>query len=73
MSNRITGAKPTECPDCEGLGYTKATGAEMKCRRLTLAEREEYGFRPDDWVEVRTVKRGSGCPKCKGVGQAYNA
>ena len=66
---RVTRALPTECPACHGLGYTKASQAEMLVKNI--AERGE----PADYVEVGTVRVdgvpqvGSGCLMCKGLGQ----
>ena len=60
---RITGMKPTECPICHGLGYTEASKAEMRC--VWNAERTDY-------VEVKTLKQGSGCLRCGGTGQLPN-
>jgi hypothetical protein len=56
---RITKALATECSFCEGLGYTPDTAARMITRRD-----RDYGI-----VEVRTVRQGSGCPACLGLGQ----
>jgi hypothetical protein len=47
------------CPMCAGMGYTRDTAAEMELR----FDRELGGH-----VEVRTLKQGSGCPKCLGTG-----
>lgn len=60
---RITKALPKECPDCGGLGYTPETAAKMTTRRD-----REFGI-----VEVKTLKQGSGCPVCLGVGQQEKA
>ena len=64
---RITGVSPHECTACHGLGYTKASQAEMR-----TAYFEEVG-----WVEIGTVvsletgklQVGSGCLMCGGTGQ----
>lgn len=58
--DRITKAKPTECPDCSGMGYTEHTTAEMQTR---------FNKRMGEVVERRTIKQGSGCPRCLGTGQ----
>ena len=63
MSKRTTGKLPTECPDCHGLGYTRATSAEME-----TAFRFEQGY-----VEVKTLQLGSACPLCGGLGQVMSA
>ena len=62
---RITGALPTECPACQGLGYTRESQAEMHCEPTY-----EHGY-----VEVSTIvvqgrpQVGSACLKCLGLGQ----
>lgn len=60
---RITKARPTECSECNGLGYTDATCDIMEVRRD-----REYGT-----VEKKTVSKGSGCPRCLGTGQSVAA
>lgn len=57
---RTTGALPTECPACAGFGYNDKCAPEM---RLVL--NEEMGA----YVEVETIKQGSGCLRCGGTGQ----
>jgi RecJ-like exonuclease len=47
------------CPQCDGTGHTKETAPEMELR---------YDRYMGAHVEVRTIKQGSGCPKCLGVG-----
>lgn len=66
---RITRSLATECFVCNGLGYTRATAAEMKCRNPYPSEVLEYGLHPREFVECQTLKRGSGCPRCHGTGQ----
>ena len=58
--DRVTKASPNECPDCGGMGYTVETTAEMQLR---------FNKRLGDMVERRTIKQGSGCPRCLGTGQ----
>ncbi len=57
---RATGALQAECPVCHGTGYTPATCAEM-----TMVWSQEMGA----YVEQKTMRQGSGCPRCLGVGQ----
>lgn len=49
-----------ECPACQGLGHTRDSAPVMEMRY----ERDLGGY-----VEVRTIKQGSGCWKCLGTGQ----
>lgn len=57
---RITGALKTECPHCRGLGYTPQTSAEMET---------QWSRDNQDYVEIKTIRQGSGCPRCHGTGQ----
>lgn len=50
---RITGQKKTECPRCEGIGYTIRECTEMRMVN----------------DQIRTTKQGSACEKCHGIGQ----
>lgn len=52
---RITGARPDECPTCEGVGYTPATCTETRTRG------------PNG--KLYTHRQGSGCPGCLGTGK----
>lgn len=72
-TSRVTGAKPTECPACGGLGYTRDTADRMETRHPTPEEVAEYGLHPKEWVECATLLKGSGCPRCKGTGQRLHA
>lgn len=54
MNERITGKKPTECKQCEGIGYTTNTAPTM--------QKQSDG-------KLVTLKLGSGCEKCLGTGQ----
>lgn len=47
--------KRVECSECKGLGVTEETAPER---------RRVKGKKGDVW---KTIKRGSGCPKCLGV------
>lgn len=47
------------CQECNGTGYSKETEPEMELQY----DRELGGN-----VEVRTIKQGSGCIRCLGVG-----
>jgi hypothetical protein len=47
------------CPECNGMGYTRQTAPEMEMR---------YERSLDALVEVKTLKQGSGCIRCLGVG-----
>lgn len=60
VTQRITGASPSECPACHGLGYTGASQAEMETR---------WNRERNEDVEVRTLRQGSGCLRCGGMGQ----
>ena len=51
------------CPACNGTGHTKETAPEMEL---------QYNRDMGAHVEVRTIKQGSGCPKCLGVGHVPN-
>lgn len=73
VATRITGQKPTECSKCSGLGYTRETADLMETRRPTAQEVLDYGMDPREWVECATVRKGSGCPRCKGVGQILHS
>jgi RecJ-like exonuclease len=48
---------PDECPACEGLGVTEDTAPERQRSRV------------DGKNVWRTVRQGSGCPRCMGVGR----
>lgn len=52
------------CPDCRGQGYTQQTAPEMDLR---------YNRDLGAYVEAKTVKQGSGCPRCLGVGFLHDA
>lgn len=54
---RLVGQKPTECPACNGWGYTPATCTEYQLDKI------------DGRDSMRTTKLGSGCPRCLGTGQ----
>jgi len=58
MMKRLTKAKPTECPVCQGIGYTRATCPELEQR-----------IDKDGRTKLATVRLGSGCPRCLGTGQ----
>jgi hypothetical protein len=47
------------CQACNGMGYSRETAPEMELQY----DRELGGN-----VEVRTIKQGSGCIRCLGVG-----
>ena len=47
------------CPECAGMGYSKQTAPEMEL---------EYNRELGAHVEVKTIKQGSGCVRCLGVG-----
>ena len=51
---RVIGRKPTECPECDGVGYTQYTAPTL---------------RHDKKGKLFTFKQGSGCPVCLGLGQ----
>lgn len=51
---RITGKLLTECPTCEGIGYTTNTAP--------TTQKQSDG-------KLVTLKLGSGCEKCLGTGQ----
>lgn len=57
---RTTKAHPDECPGCNGLGYNDKCAPEMEMR-----------FDPNlrGYVEVKTIKQGSGCLRCGGKGR----
>jgi RecJ-like exonuclease len=57
-TQRVTKALATECPDCNGFGYTQNTCPEMVIERGR---------------EKRTLQQGSGCPRCLGTGQIHEA
>jgi hypothetical protein len=67
--SRITGARETECPECNGLGYTHATCDDMQTRKVTREEHEQSHVSLPPVVEMRTIRKGSGCPRCLGTGQ----
>lgn len=61
MSNeRITKAKPTECPECVGIGYTHKTAPDIRIINERLQTVLDKFGRP---------RLGSGCPRCLGTGQ----
>jgi len=53
LKSRTTGKHPSECPACEGMGYTKASATEM--------ERQDG--------KLITVMLGSACLRCHGTGR----
>jgi len=57
---RTTKIAPTECPICEGFGYTRDGADVMR----TAYNREFHAH-----VEVATVRKGYGCEFCLGTGQ----
>lgn len=42
------------CPDCKGSGHTEETKPELSLHKTK--------------PRVRTVRLGSGCPRCRGTG-----
>ncbi len=57
---RTTKISPTECPICEGFGYTRESADVMR----TSFDREHQAT-----VEVATIRKGRGCEFCLGTGQ----
>lgn len=55
---RITKARSTECPACQGMGYTRATCTETA-----------QVIDKDGKSRIVTTRLGSGCPRCLGTGQ----
>lgn len=55
---RVTKAKKSECPVCQGIGYTRATCTEIG-----------QAIDADGRTRLFTRFIGSGCPKCMGTGQ----
>ncbi len=51
--------KRVMCQACNGTGHSKETAPEME-----LQYNRELGAH----VEVKTIKQGSGCVRCLGVG-----
>lgn len=52
---RFTGKKASECPNCNGYGYTQDTSTEV----VQVVEGGKWSTR----------FLGSGCPVCHGTGQ----
>ena len=48
---------PNECPACQGIGQTKETATEVE----------------HDGKQYRTIAKGSGCPRCLGIGRIAKA
>jgi RecJ-like exonuclease len=61
---RTTKIAPTECPICEGMGYTPGGADQMR----TSYNREHRAY-----VEVSTMRKGHGCEFCLGTGQVDEA
>ena len=57
---RTTKRHPLECPACSGTGHTEKSAPEMELRW----EPSLHGY-----VEVKTLKPGSGCLRCGGMGR----
>lgn len=57
---RTTKIAPTECPICDGMGYTRESADVMR----TSFDREHHAV-----VEVATIRKGWGCEFCLGTGQ----
>ena len=52
-------AQRVMCQACNGTGHSKETAPEMEL---------EYNRELGAHVEVKTIKQGSGCIRCLGVG-----
>jgi Holliday junction resolvasome RuvABC DNA-binding subunit len=55
--------KKRVCPECNGIGYTVKTCAEMELR---------WHHDLKAHVELKTLQQGSGCPKCLGLGVLHD-
>lgn len=65
-AERTTRQHPLECPVCEGLGQDEHSTTEVVRRKA----RDAHGVMREHFV---TLRQGSGCLRCGGVGRVRSA